>query len=112
MAHDNLTVRWRKEAEDLLRRRGNYTLEQIHEEFEKDPARDALSLDLARRCYVTPVANHRYSVIWQMLPGQNVAEVSAVVPTRFVAGGDPQALKAQVKRVVSLETGGRVNLDF
>lgn len=112
MAPDSLTVQWSPEAEDLLRRRGNYTLEQIHQEFERDPKREALSFDQDRRCYVTPVANHRYSVIWQMFPKQNIAKVAAVVPTRFVAGDNPQTLKARVQSVVSLETGGRVTLDF
>ena len=111
MARDSLEIRWNKEAENLLRRRGNYTLEQIQQEFQRDPKREAMVFDMAHQRYVTPVAGHRYSVVWRLLPDQNVAEVSAVVPTRFAAGGNVQALKERVKRVVTMETQGRVTLE-
>jgi hypothetical protein len=111
MVQRNFKITWNVEAENLLRRRGNYTLEQIHKEFERDPKKEALLFDTVHHCFVTPVANHRYSVVWRMFPDRNEAEVSAVVPTRFVAGGDLQALKERVKSVVSLETDGRVTLD-
>jgi len=111
MAERNLKITWKAEAETLLRRRGNYTLARIHEEFERDPNKEAVAFDKVRNCFVTPVADHRYSVVWRLFPERNEAEVSAVVPTRFVDGGDTQALKERVKDVVLQETGGKLMLD-
>lgn len=101
---------WHKEADDLLRRRGSYTLEQIHSEFEDSPLKNAVELDPLNNFYVTPVASGRYSVVWQLIQDKNIAQVSAVVPTRFSGEANSQDLKESVKSVVSQEFGGRITL--
>ena len=109
MAELAFKVQWDEEAENLLRRRGNYMLEKIHEEFERDPQKEALEFDPDNNCFVTPVANRRYSVVWRMFREQKLAKVSAVVPTRFVRE-NIETLKNRVKSIVLQESGGRVKL--
>lgn len=112
MSQHAFKIKWNREAESLLRKRGNYTLERIHEEFERDPNKEAMVFDQVNHCFVTPVANRRYSVVWRWFPDRNEAEVSAVVPTRFVPEANIDSLKERVKSVVLMESGGRVNLEL
>jgi hypothetical protein len=109
MGEHRFKVVWDREAENLLRRRGNYTLERIHEEFDRDPTKEAMTVDPNSNLFVTPVANRRYSVVWRMLPDQQMARVSAVVPTRFVPE-DIGTLKQRVESIVLQESCGRVTL--
>lgn len=110
MATKDYKIIWKREADNLLRRRGNLMLEKIHAEFESNPHKEALKFDLANNAFVTPVANRRYSVVWKMMPDGNVVEVSAVVPTRFVPEANIETLKERVKSIVLLESDGRVTL--
>jgi len=109
MTEHAFKVEWDQEAENLLRRRGSYAFEKIQEEFERDPNKEAIAFDPINHYFVTPVANRRYSVVWRMLPDQNVAKVSAVVPTRFVPE-DAETLKERVKSIVLQESCGRIKL--
>ena len=111
MIDDRLIVEWAPEAESLLRRRGNFARQQIQQEFEKAPRQEALQFDPDRRCFVTPVANRRYSVVWREDPIQKRAIVSAVVPTQFSNTNGIWDLKRRVLDVVRIETNGRVTLD-
>jgi len=111
-------VEWQPQADDLLRKSGNYTLDQIHEEFDREfklnPDLEKLRVDPIADVYVTPVADRRYSVIWKLKGGSDrkVAVVSAVVPVRFAGEAEGVSLKQRVKNAVLLESGGRLKLDF
>ncbi len=101
MNDDQLPVRWLPAARKLLGKRDRYTREAIERDFKQDPRREAIEFDQARHCWVTPVADNRYSVIWHMDPDGSVAIVEAVVPVHFV-GDDREQLKNQVNEVVRL----------
>ena len=107
-------VRWDPQAEELLRRDGNFVLKAVQEEFKQDPNKGAYPIDDSQY-YLTPVANRRYSVIWKVnaIAGKPIAKVSAVVPLRFaqVAEGG-MTLKERVRTAVMRESGGQVQLDF
>ena len=107
-------VVWDKSADDLLRKSGNYALDQIHEEFELDPEKEAVRIDADLPFFLTPVARRRYSVIWRRndAAGKPIYEVSAVVPVRFARVAEGMTLKERVKKAVSQESDGRVELDF
>jgi hypothetical protein len=108
MTDRDFDITWNIEADNLLRRRGNYMRDLIRTEFERNPRKDALLFD--RNCYVTPVADDRYSVVWRFNPLRRIAEVSAVVPTHFGPGEDKRSLKERITSIVFQETGGKVNL--
>ncbi len=112
--HPDFEVTWDEEADDILRKSGNYTLEQIHNDFELDPLNRAVKVDPDLPYFVTPVLDRRYSVIWQLSEGaeKKIAKVSAVVPLRFAGVAEGLTLKQRVKTAVQRASNGRVALDF
>lgn len=106
---NKVSVRWSKDAVRLLGKRDRYTQETIRTEFENAPTQGGVEFDAANHLWVTPVADNRYSVVWEMDDHAMVAKVQAVVPARFTST-DPAAVREQVGKVVSIETNGAFEL--
>ena len=106
---------WNAQAEFLLNQRDRFTQRQVRDEFRTlclDPrllsSDISLEFDPAKKGYLTPVADRRYSVIWYL--ENERAVVHAVVPTtRFDRSMDD--LKARVASAVQRESDGTVALD-
>ena len=93
---------WEEPARLMLDRRDRFTWPTIAAEFDRVSTQKSLLLsnsiafDQDNQGYLTPVADHRYSVVWYM--DDDVPIVRAVVPTtRFRPGSD---LKARVEAIV------------
>ena len=100
-------IDWAPEAEELLRKRDRFTRQAIKETFAVDPYKGALPLD--GQAYATPVANNRYTVVWQVGADEDSVLVKAVVPTQFQPDS-AEKLKEQVREVVALESRGKLKL--
>lgn len=109
MPDEKVLVKWSQRAVKLLGKRDRYTREAIRRDFESDPKQDGFQLDESLHYWITPVADNRYSVVWEMDPDSQTATVQAVVPARFV-GTNRASIKEQVGKVVSLETDGAFEL--
>ncbi len=108
MAVKNFEISWSEGAQFLLRKRDHYTRDAIQCEFAEDPEKEVVSVD-SGNWFATPVANHRYSVIWKRMPDQRQAVVEAVVPAQF-APNKAGTLMQQVMKVVEQESNGDVKL--
>ena len=108
MPNPDFTYEWSREARELLGVRDRFTRSAIRRDFEAHPEQDAVTLDAADRLYATPVADDRYTVIWQALAG-NLALVKAVVASqlRCENGAD---LKKKLEKAVAMESNGEVTL--
>lgn len=100
-------IDWEPEAEELLRKRDRFTRQAIKDTFADDPYKGALPLDGG--AYATPVANNRYTVVWQAGADADSVHVKAVVPTQFQSEST-EKLKEQVREVVALESRGKLKL--
>jgi hypothetical protein len=107
----DLTVAWDDLALDTLDSKDRYTRSEIRNEFRRNPKKDAIEFDPARRCYLTPVSDNRFSVVWQLIDQQ--ALVRAIVPLNInlesVETGNPDAmvrLKEYVERAVKTASKG------
>jgi hypothetical protein len=109
MPEEQFEIEWMPEAEDLLRKRDRFTRQAIKEDFARDPHKGAIELD--HDFYATPVANSRFTVVWERAPNRQVCSVKAVVATRFSAQSK-EKLKDQVREVVLLESRGKLKLGF
>jgi hypothetical protein len=101
----DLIVAWEDQALDLLDSKDRYTRSEIRNEFRRDPKKDAIEFDPVGRCYLTPVSDNRFSVVWQLIDQQ--ALVRAIVPLNInlesFEVGNPDALgklKEYVERAV------------
>lgn len=106
-------VRWLAEAERLLRKRDHYTEEAIRTEFEHNPEKEgAIEIDKQKHLYVTPVADERFVVLWDLvtLPDRKIANVRAVLPTQLISD-KPDQIRDQIREVVEHESKGAVKLD-
>jgi len=109
MSTTNFQISWSDGAKLLLKKRDHYTRDAIQGEFMQNPEKDVVAVDADQRWFVTPVANHRYSVIWKRMPDQQHAVVEAVVPAQF-APNKAGRLMEQVMSVVEQESDGDVRL--
>ena len=109
MTEEIFEISWSPEAEDLLRKRDRFTRQAIKEDFAHNLQRDAIALD--GDFYATPVANSRFTVVWQRTGNRHIIAVKAVVPTQFRAESK-EKLRDQVKEVVHLESRGKLKLGF
>lgn len=88
--------------------RDRFTRAAIRNEFEAHPEQDRVTLDSARCLYATPVADNRYTVIWQQL-ADNQALVKAVVASQL-RGENGADLKLKLEKVVAVESNGLLKL--
>jgi hypothetical protein len=86
--------------------RDRFTRSAIKDEFQADPEKDSVTLDAATHLHATPVADNRYTVIWQDLEG-NVARVRAVVASQLRGESAPD-LKAKLEKVAAVESNGMI----
>lgn len=100
-----MEVQWNAD-ESLLNTRDRLTRSLIRRDFETQ-AKDA-SVELTADLMATPVADNRYTVIWQHLG--DLAIVKAVVASQF-RGENAQALRDKLRRVVEAESHGRLKLE-
>lgn len=112
---------WLPEAKKLLEMRDRFTRKAIQTEFELHPASGAVTLDAPKRWYATPVANNRYTVVWQLDEQANrkVAHVKAVVaaqlkPAQLTPEGAQAVadLKEKLEKVAQQESNGLVTTLF
>jgi hypothetical protein len=97
---------WEKPAELMLDRRDRFTRPKIAKEFEHFSEvkerlfSGSIAFDPDNDGYLTPVADHTYSVVWYLEDDQPV--VHAVVPTaRFRSGADLKERLAEIVREAS-----------
>jgi len=88
--------------------RDRFTRSAIRKDFEAHPRQDMVTLDTAKGLYATPVANNRYTVIWQVL-ANNLALVKAVVASQL-RGESGADLKTKLEKVVAVESNGQFTL--
>lgn len=84
-------------VQPFLDARDHYTREAIQRDFARDPRGPSVAVDATSGWFVTPVANRRYSVVWQDRGDQ--LEVQGVVLAQF----DPRKaghLEAQVEQAL------------
>jgi hypothetical protein len=113
----DFSVVWEDKALNLLDGRDRYTRNAIREQFRLDPMKSAIELDPAKRTFLTPVANSRFSVVWRLDERGEQALVIAVVPLTNVSVDtdkpmEPQALvklKEYVQRAVAAESKGDID---
>jgi hypothetical protein len=103
MADELYEVDWSPEAKELLGMRDRFTREAIMSDFKENPGKDAVPLDPDQKWYATPVANNRYTVVWQQV--EKVAQVKAVVASQL-KGESAADLKEKLEKVVAFETKG------
>ena len=97
-------VLWESDAIKLLDARDRFTRSSILDDFANAPERDAVAFDRAGKCFLTPVSNRRYTVVWREADGDRI--VRAVVPVINAASGDENELKARVERAIERESRG------
>lgn len=104
---------WEEPARLMLDRRDRFTWPAIAAEFDRLSSQRAsllassIPFDAGNHGYLTPVADHRYSVVWY-LGADDKPIVRAVVPTtRFRAGSD---LKARVDEIVREASNNLITL--
>jgi len=101
------TIKWSDEAQQLLRKRDSYTDDLIRKEFQPVET-EAIRIGSSR--YVTPVADNRYAVVWDLDPASSTANVRAVVPTQLRSRSADDVRK-QISDVIQYESDGRFTLD-
>jgi hypothetical protein len=96
--YDDVAVR-------LLDQRDRFTSRAIKKEFERDPQKNAVSIDPAEAVFLTPVLEGRFTVIWRLDDPGAVSVVQAVLPLTSL---DPHApgFKEYLKRAVQAEMKG------
>lgn len=99
---------WSPEANELLGARDRFTRSAIRKDFEAHPEQDRVTLDAANSLYATPVADNRYTVIWQT-QADNLVLVKAVVASQL-KGENASDLKAKLEKLVSVESNGKFAL--
>lgn len=99
---------WSRQAKELLGMRDRFTRSAIQKDFEAHPEQDRVTLDAASALYATPVADNRYTVIWQALAG-HLAVVKAVVASQL-RGESGADLKRKLEQVVAAESNGQIRL--
>ena len=112
----DLSVIWEDKALNLLDGRDRYTRNAIREEFRRDPQKDAIEFDPDQRNFLTPVSDHRFSVVWRLDEQEQRAVVRAVVPLTNITLDlhtlrKPEALdqlREYVRRVVMAESKGEI----
>jgi hypothetical protein len=102
-------VKFSQLATMLMKSRDHYARDAIEKEFRANPSKDAIRVDADGRYFVTPVANHRYSVVWTEEPEWVV--VQAVVPAQFSPHKSGKLLD-QVQRAVEHESNGHYKFDY
>jgi hypothetical protein len=100
----DLRILWENDALTLLEARDRYTRSAIRDEFSSDPRNGAIEVDPARHCYVTPVSNSRFSVVWRLEPTAGLAIVEAVVPLANVHSMSVADLQKSVTRARAAES--------
>ncbi len=100
-------IHWTDNANMLMNRRDHYARDAIKVDFAENVERDPVPVDEGQRLFVTPVANHRYSVVWRKEPDRFVVE--AVVPAQFSPAKSGKLLK-QVQQAVEQESNGYIIL--
>jgi len=88
--------------------RDRFTRAAIQKDFEAHPEQDRVTLDAADSLYATPVADNRYTVIWQLL-ADHLAVVKAVVASQL-RGESGADLKRKLEQVVAVESKGHFSL--
>ena len=114
----DLRVIWEDNALKLLEERDRYTRNAIREEFRRNPEKGAIEFDAARRDFLTPVSDGRFSVIWRLDEQRCEAVVRAVVPLTNISldagamqnDGARTRLKEFVQRAVSIESKGAIDV--
>ena len=103
-------VIWNSDADKLLYKRDRFTRDAIKSDFKVDPKKGAIMFDEDKHLFVTPVADKRYTVVWELddQHGKMIANVRAVVPTQFVKSNSD--LKKQVSDFVDFESNGEIKL--
>lgn len=102
-------VKFSQPAELLMKSRDHYARDAIEKEFRANPLKEAIPVDADSRYFVTPVANHRYSVVWTDEP--DCVIVQAVVPAQFSPYKKGKLLD-QVQRAVEHESNGHFMFDY
>jgi len=104
---------WEPTAKLMLDRRDRFIQPEIQAEFDRYSDEKPLLLsssivfDPDNEGYLTPVADHRYSVVWYFKDDQPV--VHAVVPTaRFTPGAE--GLKSRVEAIVRQASDNLIKL--
>jgi hypothetical protein len=88
--------------------RDRFTRSAIKKDFEAHPEQNRVTLDAAEHLYATPVADNRYTVIWQV-QDDNQAVVKAVVASQL-RGENGADLRAKLEKVVVAESNGQFTL--
>lgn len=94
-------------AQSLLNPHDRFTRAEIKRDFQALHPQCSVQLD--GELWATPVADNRYTVIWQ-LPEPGHIEIKAVVASQY-RGEQPEALRRKLQRVVEAESHGLISLD-
>lgn len=95
---------------ELLGARDRFTRSAIRKDFEAHPEQNKVTLDAERLLFATPVADNRYTVIWQAVD-ENMARVTAVVASQL-RGEKGSDLKIKLEKVVEAESNGQFDTLF
>lgn len=110
-------IAWLPAARKLIGLRDRFTQDEIIkdftarlEDFTAHPAENAIELEDG--VYATPVAENRYTVVWDFDPQENVAHIRAILATQLKKFEDKAALKHKLERVALAESNGALTALF